>query len=76
MPEMSGAALAERLVSLRPGTAVLFMSGYTDGSVISPGRLRRGIPFIQKPFTPEALARKVRAVLDSEVAGSPSAPLT
>jgi signal transduction histidine kinase len=65
MPEMSGTALAERLRSLRPQVAILVMSGYTDNSVFSHGRLRGDIPFLQKPFTPEALARKVRAVLDS-----------
>jgi signal transduction histidine kinase/HAMP domain-containing protein len=74
MPEVSGPALAERLVSLRPEMAVLYMSGYTDASIIGHGHLGQGIPFIQKPFTPEALARKIRAVLDSEVAGSAASP--
>src|SRR2546428_2007652 len=59
MPQMNGAVLAERLVSLRPDMAVLYMSGYTDCAIGNHGR------FIQKPFAPDALARKVRGVLDS-----------
>jgi signal transduction histidine kinase len=59
MPQMNGAVLAERLVSLRPDMAVLYMSGYTDYASVNHGR------FIQKPFAPDALARKVRGVLDS-----------
>ncbi len=63
MPQMNGVVLAERLVSLRPDMAVLYMSGYTDCAIFNHGR------FIQKPFAPDALARKVRGVLDSR-AGS------
>jgi len=59
MPQMNGAVLAEHLVSLRPDMAVLYMSGYTDNAIVNHGR------FIQKPFAPDALARKVRGVLDS-----------
>jgi signal transduction histidine kinase len=63
MPEMNGVQLAERLVPLRPEMAVLYMSGYTDYAIVNHGC------FIQKPFTPDALARKVRAVLDSRAEG-------
>ena len=68
MPEMNGAHLAERLVALRQEMAVLFMSGYTDYAIVNHGR------FIQKPFTPDALARKVRAVLDSRAEGELDQP--
>jgi CheY-like chemotaxis protein len=64
MPDASGRELADRLVKLRPEMKVLFMSGYTDDAIVRHGVLRQGIAYIQKPFTPEALARKVRAVLD------------
>jgi two-component system, cell cycle sensor histidine kinase and response regulator CckA len=65
MPEMGGIEAAERLVQLRPAMKVLFMSGYTDNAIIDQGVLNDGINFIQKPFTPDALARKVREVIDS-----------
>jgi signal transduction histidine kinase/DNA-binding response OmpR family regulator len=63
MPEMSGRELAARVASLRPETKVLFMSGYTDKAVVHQGVIDEGTPFIQKPFTPDTLARKVREVL-------------
>jgi YesN/AraC family two-component response regulator len=66
MPQMSGPELAQRLAAVRPTMKILCMSGYTDDAVVRHGALEAGIAFIQKPFTPETLARKVREVLDSE----------
>ncbi|MGO9241005.1 MAG: ATP-binding protein [Bryobacteraceae bacterium] len=63
MPGMSGVRLAEEAKRVRPETKVLFMSGYTHSEIDHQGLLREGVAFIQKPFTPEALAAKVRAVL-------------
>src|SRR5258706_3317769 len=67
MPESAGAPLVERLRASRPDLRVLYMSGYTDEAIIHPGVLDEGIPFLQKPFTPHALAQKVREVLDQGV---------
>ena len=64
MPKMSGKELAGRIAPLRPGIKVLYMSGYTDNAIAHHGILDKGINFIQKPFTVDGLARKVREVLD------------
>jgi len=64
MPHMSGRELAERLSTVRPHMKVLFMSGYTDHALMYR-ELAPGSSFLQKPFTPEVFARKVRHVLDS-----------
>jgi len=65
MPQMSGPELAKRLSSMRPHMKVLFMSGYTDDSIMRHGVLNADIEFLHKPFTPSAIARKVREVLDA-----------
>ena len=68
LTQTNGRELARRLVELRPALKVLFMSGYTDDTVLKRIILEAGTPFLQKPFTVDALGRKVREVLDSAVA--------
>ncbi|MFI5180677.1 MAG: PAS domain S-box protein [Thermoanaerobaculia bacterium] len=66
MPEMSGRELAERLRSQAPFLRVLFVSGYTDDAVIRHGVVDGRESFLQKPFSPLTLAKKVREALDAE----------
>jgi signal transduction histidine kinase/ActR/RegA family two-component response regulator len=65
MPEMSGPQVLEQMRAGHPHMKVLFMSGYTDEAMVHHGIPDSGAPFLQKPFLPEALARKVREVLAS-----------
>jgi CheY-like chemotaxis protein len=67
MPGMSGRVLAERVAAVCPELPVLYMSGYTDDAIVRHGLLGDMLEFIQKPFTPDGLAVKVRSVLDAHV---------
>ncbi len=69
MPQMSGPRLAQRLAAARPEMKVLFMSGYTDDSIVRHGVHDAKIAYLQKPITPDALTRKVREVLDGVEGG-------
>ena len=64
MPGMSGWDLAAQARGMQRDLKVLYMSGYTDNAIVHHGVLDKGIPFLQKPFTPDHLAGKVRDVLD------------
>jgi len=63
MPHMSGTELAKRLARTRPALKVLYMSGYTDDSIVRHGVLESEMAFLEKPFTPESLTRKIREVI-------------
>jgi PAS domain S-box-containing protein len=65
MPHMGGGQLAGRLAATRSATRVLYLSGYTDPSIVQQGLLEGAAAFLQKPFTTDALLRKVRDVLDT-----------
>jgi signal transduction histidine kinase/CheY-like chemotaxis protein len=65
MPKANGKALAETIAPYRPGLKVVFMSGYTDEAILRHGLMEAKQNFIQKPFTPERLIKKVREVLDA-----------
>jgi signal transduction histidine kinase/ActR/RegA family two-component response regulator len=72
MPEMSGPRAVEQIRALQPGIKVLYMSGYTDEAIVHHGILESGQAFLQKPFLPDTLARKVREVLKSQASGGRS----
>jgi len=65
LPGINGRALAEQLVSRRPGTKVLYISGYTDDAVVRNGVLQSDIAFLKKPFSRHDLVLKVREILDA-----------
>jgi PAS domain S-box-containing protein len=64
MPEMSGPELAAEIALVRPGIKIIFTSGYTDDAITRQGILDPAVAFIQKPYRPKALGRKIREVLD------------
>jgi CheY-like chemotaxis protein len=65
MPHMSGRELADRVRALYPQTRILFTSAYTENAIVHQGVLDKGVALLQKPFTPGALARRLREVLDA-----------
>ena len=69
MPGLSGRQVADQLAAVRPETKVLYTSGHTDDAVVRHGVLESGIAYLQKPFTVDGLARKVREVLDRPLPG-------
>jgi two-component system cell cycle sensor histidine kinase/response regulator CckA len=64
MPLMGGRELTERVDALRPGTPFLFISAHTGDEIVRRGLMEPGTPFLQKPFTPQALAASIREILD------------
>jgi PAS domain S-box-containing protein len=65
MPQMGGKELADRLKKTHPGLRVLFTSGYTDNHIVHSGALKKGLRFIQKPYSVQSLTKKVREILDN-----------
>ena len=72
MPGIGGRELAKRLLAVRPGIKVLYLSGYTEDAVVTQGTLGPGTAFLQKPFTLQNLAKKVREVLSSKAHSKPA----
>jgi DNA-binding NtrC family response regulator len=64
MPGMNGSQMVEEIAAMRPAISVLFMSGYTDTAIIRDGNFDEATAFLQKPFSPTVLGRKVREMLD------------
>ena len=76
MPGLNGRELADQILSLKPGIKVLYMSGYADNAIVQHGVLTPGLAFIEKPFSPETLAEKVRQVIHSSPPPKNSPPTT
>jgi CheY-like chemotaxis protein len=68
MPRISGREVANSLLPLHPEMRIVYMSGYAENAIVHHGVLDEGTSFIQKPFSPHALALKVREVLDASLA--------
>ncbi|TVP56355.1 MAG: response regulator [Gemmatimonadales bacterium] len=66
MPGMNGVEVASAIAKLRPGIHIFFMSGYADQDLVRQGLLEPGTHFLQKPFTPQELAERVRRIIDGE----------
>ena len=71
MPHMSGKELSDRIRTIYPHTRILFTSAYTENAIVHQGVLNEGVMLLQKPFTPSALANKVREVLDQHPSPGP-----
>jgi CheY-like chemotaxis protein len=69
MPGMNGREFVEALHGRGPRIPVLYMSGYTDDEIIRRGLIDSSVAFLQKPFTPKALAGRVRSILDARLVG-------
>jgi two-component system cell cycle sensor histidine kinase/response regulator CckA len=67
MPRMGGPELVAAISRRRPAVRALFMSGYTDHAVVRDGLMEADVAFIQKPYTPDVLTRKIRDILDEPV---------
>jgi PAS domain S-box-containing protein len=74
MPHMSGKELSDRIQRIYPQTKILFTSAYTENAIVHHGVLNPGVMLLQKPFTPSALANKIREVLDRPVTPPIPAP--
>ena len=74
MPKMNGRKLAEHVRQVHAETEILYMSGYTDDAIVHHGVLEPGTSFLQKPFTPLELLRKVREILGADTARGGSGP--
>ncbi|NOZ55238.1 MAG: response regulator [Calditrichaeota bacterium] len=66
LPRMSGPEMVRHLEKIRPESRVLYMSGYTDSEIVKSGVLQPGIHYLEKPFSPPTLLRKIRHVLESD----------
>jgi nitrogen-specific signal transduction histidine kinase/ActR/RegA family two-component response regulator len=75
MPHMSGTELSERVLALYPHTRILFTSAYTANAIVHQGVLNKDVALLQRPFTPSALAHKLREVLDQPGAPKPAAAM-
>jgi CheY-like chemotaxis protein len=76
MPAMNGPELAERLAAIHPEMKVLYMSGYPDETIARHGVLKKGVNFLQKPFTIEDLLASLRKVLDQEAGNPPGGQIS